>query len=287
MKMTYQNEHQLKDKSLMTAKRNGVKRIPARIGFVLAVTFLHLNADAQDTIYLGMAGNFEVMAGSTVTSTGATVINGGNLGLAPGSSITGFPAGTVVAPYMMEVDNSAVQQADVNLNAAYNQASSLTPTENLTGQNLGGLTLTPGVYSFSSSAALTGILTLNDEGNPNAQFVFQIGSSLVTASGSSVRTINGGSSLGNDVFWQVGSSATIGTGSAFEGNILARTSITADTGASFMNGRLLAMNGAVTLDDNSLNDAAIATVPENSTFVLFGGGLSALVAFRRRFSVLA
>lgn len=119
----------------------------------------------------------------------------------------------------------------------------------LTGQNLGGLTLTPGVYCFSSSAQLTGALTLNALGNPDALFIFKIGSTLTTASSSSVQVINGGSDC--NVFWQVGSSATLGTGTSFVGNILALTSITLATGTN-VSGRVLARNGAVTMDTNNV-----------------------------------
>jgi type VI secretion system secreted protein VgrG len=174
------------------------------------------------------------------------------------------------------------------LTTAYNQAAGLAPTQNLTGTDLGGLTLTPGVYFFSSSAQLTGTLKLNDLGNPNAQFVFQIGSTLTTASGSSVVTINGGndpSMIGCDVFWQVGSSATLGTTTAFEGNILALTSITADTSATDLDGRLLASTGAVTLDSNSIN--VPTCVPEPTTVVagalmLLPFGASTLQTLRKR-----
>ena len=123
----------------------------------------------------------------------------------------------------------------------------------MTGQDLGGLTLTPGVYCFSSSAQLTGTLTLDAQGNPNAVFIFKIGSTLTTASNSSVVVINtgGNSSIACNVFWQVGSSATLGTGTSFAGNILALTSITLNTGAN-VSGRVLARNGAVTLDTNNV-----------------------------------
>jgi type VI secretion system secreted protein VgrG len=127
--------------------------------------------------------------------------------------------------------------------------------------NLGGLDLAPGVYYFASSAQLTGMLTLNAEGQNNAAWVFEIGSTLTTASGSSVVTTNFGSNNGSDagVFWQVGSSATLGTTTAFEGNIIAQASITLDTGATIANGRALALTGAVTLDDNTINN----TCPNN------------------------
>jgi type VI secretion system secreted protein VgrG len=226
-------------------------------------------AKAGGTITLGTAGNFAVLAGSTVTNTGATVINGGDVGVSPGTAITGFPPGTITPPYTTHAGDAVAAQAQSDLTTAYNAAAGLAPTQNLTGQNLGGLTLTPGVYFFSSSAQLTGTLTLDDQGNPNAQFVFQIGSTLTTASNSSVVTINGGSMPGCTVFWQVGSSATLGTGSAFEGHILALTSITVTTGANILDGSALARNGAVTLDDNSItNCVSSATVPEPGSLTL-------------------
>ena len=152
-------------------------------------------------ITLGNAGQFAVLAGSTVTNTGSSVINGGNVGVSPGSAITGFPPGSVTPPYTTLSADALAAMAQSDLTTAYNAAAGLAPTQNLTGMNLGGLTLTPGTYFFSSSAFLTGTLTLNDMGNPNAQFVFQIGSTLITASNSSVVTINGGSMPGCTVFW--------------------------------------------------------------------------------------
>jgi hypothetical protein len=267
--------------------QNGARQIPVSFGFAFAMMLLPLSASAQE-VNLGTATNYAVLAGSAITSTGATVINGG-LGLSPGSSVTGAPI--VNGPY--DVDDAAAVAAQQNLATAYNTAAGLAPNQNLTGQNLGGLTLTPGVYSFSTSAQLTGTLTLNDEGNPDALFVFQIGSTLTTASDSSVVTINdnGSTSPGSDTFWQVGSSATLGTATAFEGNILALTSITADTGATDLDGRFLAQNGAVTLDDNVITappaPVGTSTVPDaGSTLLLLGSGLAVLFAFGRRFSLL-
>ena len=204
-------------------------------------------------VNLGSAGNFAVLAGSTVTNTGPTVITGGNVGVSAGSAITGFPPGTIASPFTTHAADAVAAQAQSDLTTAYNAAAGLSFTQDLTGQNLGGLTLTPGVYSYyATSAQLTGTLTLNDLGDPNALFVFQIGSTLTTASNSSVVTINGGSVPGDSVFWQVGSSATLGTGTAFEGHILAQDSITLNTGASILYGSALARTGAVTLDTNRI-----------------------------------
>lgn len=246
---------------------------------LLAITALAgfpLQAKAA-TITLGTAGNFAVLAGSTVTNTGPTVIDGGHVGVSPGSAITGFPPGIVVPPYTIHAADAVALQAQTDLTTAYNAAAGLPPTQNLTGQDLGGLTLLPGVYFFSSSAQLTGTLTLNAQGDPNAQFVFQIGSTLTTASASSVVTINGGPMPGCTVFWQVGSSATLGTGALFEGHILALTSITMTTGANILDGSALARNGAVTLDDNDITNC-VAAVPEPATMtlVLIGGALLGL-----------
>jgi hypothetical protein len=267
------------------------QRMVMGLGFALALAVVNRNAAAQE-VNLGTANNYAVLAGTTVTSTGPTVINGG-LGLSPGSSVTGAP----VVNGSYDVDDAAAVQAQNDLTTAYNTAAGLAPNQNLTGQNLGGLTLTPGVYFFASSAQLTGTLTLNDLGNPDAVFVFQIGSTLTTASGSSVVTINddGSATPGISTFWQVGSSATLGTTTAFEGNILALTSITANTGATDLDGRLLAQNGAVTLDDNTITapPAEVVgggggpTAPDTgSTLLLLGFALAALFAFGGQFSLL-
>jgi hypothetical protein len=241
-----------------------------------------------DSVPLGTAGSFAVLAGTTVTNTGPTVITGGDVGVSPGTAITGFPPGIVVPPFSIHSADAAALQAQNDLTTAYNAAAGLAPTQNLTGQDLGGLTLTPGVYFFSSSAQLTGTLTLNALNDPNAEFVFQIGSTLTTASNSSVLTINGGSQPGCDVFWQVGSSATLGTGTAFEGHILALTSITMNTGASILDGSALARNGAVTLDDNSIlnciDESSPVAVPLPAAGI--GGlalmGLMVAMRFRRQ-----
>jgi hypothetical protein len=249
----------------------------------MALAGFPLRANAGG-IPLGTAGNFAVLAGSSVTNTDtATAIDGGDVGAA--SSITGFPPGTVGAPYSAITGGGVVTTALGDLTTAYNTAAGLAYTQNLSGQDLGGMTLTPGVYYFSSSAQLTGTLTLNDEGNANALFVFQIGSTLTTASGASIVTINGGSMPGCNVFWQVGSSATLGTSTAFEGHILAYASITLTTGASILDGSALAMTGAVTLDDNAItNCVSVSSVPEPSaiTLALIGVALLGLPPLGKR-----
>jgi hypothetical protein len=213
----------------------------------LAASFLGASPSSAQ-ISLGTAASFGVLAGSTVTNTGASVI-AGNLGVSPGSSVTGFPPGIVTPPSTIHAADAVAAQAQSDLTTAYNAIAGTPTGTDLTGMDLGGLTLTPGVYGFSTSAQLTGTLTLNALGNPSAVFIFKIGSTLTTASNSSVLVINGGSSC--NVFWQVGSSATLGTTTAFAGNILALTSITLTTGAN-VSGRMLARNGAVTLDSNSI-----------------------------------
>ena len=209
---------------------------------------------------LGTAASFAVLASSTVTNTGPTIVNG-NVGVSPGAAVTGFPPGTVVGGTIHAADALAAQ-AQSDTTTAYTNLAGQACNTNLTGQDLGGLTLTPGVYCFSSSAQLTGPVTLNAEGNPNAVFVFQIGSTLTTASASSVVGINSPSGAICNVFWQVGSSATLGTTTSFAGNILALASITLNTGAS-VSGRALARTAAVTMDTNKVfsNFCLPATIP--------------------------
>jgi hypothetical protein len=208
--------------------------------------FLFSPSPALAQISLGTAQSFAVLGGSTVTNTNTPTVVTGNLGVSPGSSVTGFPPGMVTAGTIHAADATAAQaQSDVT--TAYNAITGTACNTDLTGQDLGGLTLVPGVYCFSSSAQLTGTLTLNALGNPNALFIFKIGSTLTTASGSSVVVVNPGTDC--NVFWQVGSSATLGTATTFVGNILALTSITLNTAVN-VSGRVLARNGAVTLDDN-------------------------------------
>src|SRR3972149_620476 len=188
---------------------------------LLAITALAgFPLQAKASIQLGTAGDFAVLAGSTVTNTGPTTIIG-DLGVSPGSSITGL--GSITLTGTVHQMDAVAAQAQTDLTIAYIAAAGLEPTLDLTGMVLGTggtiITLTPGVYKFSSSAQLTGTLTLHNLGDPDAEFVFQIGSTLTTAPGSSVVTINNGDGMpGCTVFWQVGSSATLDTGTAFEGH---------------------------------------------------------------------
>lgn len=260
---------------------------------MLAITALagYTTQAQAGAITLGTAGDFAVLAGSTVTNTGSSVVGGGNVGVSAGSAITGFPPGIVLAPFTTHTADALALQAQNDLTTAYNTAAGLAPTQVLTGQDLGGLTLVPGVYFFSSSAQLTGTLTLNDLGDPHAQFVFQIGSALTTASSSSIMTINGGDGTdpGCNVFWQVGSSATLGTSTAFEGHIMALTSITLSTGATILDGSALARNGAVTLQSNRITNCD-STSGGTTTVPLPASAAMGLVALplawlvRRRFT---
>jgi hypothetical protein len=197
---------------------------------------------------IGTAGNYAVLGAATVTNTGPSWITG-QIGLSPGTSVTGFPPGT---SGHQDIADGAAVQAMIDLNTAYLSAAGATTTANLTG-DLGGRSLVAGTYKYSSSAGLTGTLVLDGGGSTTNLWIFQIGSTLTTASSSRVTLINGAQPC--NVFWQVGSSATLGTSTTFVGNILANTSITMTTGAT-LNGRALAgavtSSGAVTLDTNRI-----------------------------------
>ncbi len=195
-------------------------------------------------VALGSASGFTVLAGSTVTNTGATAITG-DLGVSPGTAVTGFPPGTVSGA--IHSNDAAAAQAEVDLTAAYNDAAGRTLGSTSVSGDLTGRTLAPGLYTSTSSLAITGTVTLNALGDANATFLIQMPTTLTTGPGSHVVLTNGAQA--SHVLWQVGSSATLGTNSIFAGTILANQSITVNTGAH-VNGRMLARTAAVTLDTN-------------------------------------
>lgn len=271
------------------------------LSIVAFVAFLCSPTPGFAAVILGSAQDFAVLGASTVTNTGSTTIYG-SVGVDPGSAITGFPPGTVTGGSIYG-PGGVSNQAQIDALDAYNDLAGRSVTGDLTGQDLGTVgTLTPGVYNFDTSAQLTGTLTLDFQGNPNADFVFQIGSTLTTASGSSVNVINGDSTSG--VYWQVGTSATLGTGTTFAGNILADQSITLTTGADILCGRAIALNAAVTMDNNTISNdntaedfgsgrsdfgsygfsGSATPIPEPSTMLLLGlGGVAtAFIRGRRR-----
>lgn len=269
----------MKETFLSTAMRNAAKRIPLGLGLALAVAILHPNATARATdVPLGTDNNFAVLAGSTVTSTGNTVVNGGNIGVSTGSAITGFRPGILDAPYTFHHDDAVAIQAQSDLTTAFNAAKNASATTSYGAiyKFADGTTLGPGVYHGASSLEISGTLTLT--GTASDVWIFQADASTLTADLGSKVVLTGGAQA-NNVFWEVGSSATL-DGSDFVGNILAYATIT-DSGYSTVHGRLLAETGAVNLD------YTIIEAPDTgSTLLLLGYGLAALCAFGRRFSVL-
>lgn len=207
-----------------------------------------LQTTVQATVPLAGAANFALLAGSSITNTGSTNVTG-DIGLSPGTSIGGFPPGILVGT--QHINDVTANQAKLDLTAAYNNAAGRTCTDivSLSG-NIGGLTLTPGLYKSTSSLAISsGDLTFDARGDATAVFIIQIASSLTTTSGRKV--ILSGGALASNIFWQVGSSATFGTTSVFKGTILTMQSITFNTGAT-LDGRALASNGGVTMAANTL-----------------------------------
>jgi hypothetical protein len=221
---------------------------PLAADFVWSFTTSAVACQAS-TVPLGSAANFVILASSTVTNTGLTTITGADLGLSPGSAVTGFPPGIVVAPAVMHVTDPIAAQAQLDLTTAYNYTAGLPGGAVLPG-DMSGLTFTAGLYKTSSTVMLSaGNVTLDAQGNANAVFIFQVGSTLTTLG--STQVILAGGAQAKNIFWQVGSSATLGTNSIFMGTIMALQSITLDTGAT-LTGRALARNAGVTLDTNTV-----------------------------------
>jgi hypothetical protein len=235
-------------------------------GVVLAAALvLSVPAAAQAApVNLATAGPFAVLAGTTVTNTGPSVLNG-DLGVWPGTALAGFTFPAVVNGDIHANDEVAAN-AQSDLTTAYVVASeqAVEPADDLSGTDLGERKLSPGAYRYTSDALLTGALTLDAEGDPNAQFVFLIGSALKTESASSVLLVNGASPC--NVYWQVGSSADIGTTTAFQGSVLALTSISLKNGATVI-GRMLARNGQVSLDNNRITSPLCAADSDSDSDV--------------------
>jgi len=272
---------------------------------VLVLLLLASNARADSILGVNVSG-FAVLGSSAVTNTGPTTITG-DVGVYPDTSITGESSITLTGASVYHDADAVAGAAQADLTAAISTLALSPVTSTLTGQDLGGQTLAPGVYFFSSSAQLTGTLNLvNPSDVPGATWIFIIGTTLTTAS-NSVVDVNDPSGSNDGLYWLVGSSATLGTNTSFEGNILATDSITLNTGATDSCGRALASTGAVTLDNNVISigcsatnneggsegggsngfsggTAPVAAVPEPNTFALLASGLIALVFLALRAS---
>jgi type VI secretion system secreted protein VgrG len=240
------------------------KRVGAALGVVVVACFVAVAlpgvANAAASVGLGTAGSFAVLAGAGVTNTGSSVING-NLGTCPTPAITGFPPGNVNGT--THANDAVACQAQSDTTIAYNSAAGRAPTTTYGGPtNLGGQTLVGGVYKSPTSFSITGTLTLDGQNDPDSVFIFQAGSTVITATNSSVALINGAQAC--NVFWQVGSSGTLGVGSRLQGTMIALHAITANTNA-VVQGRLLARTDSVTLDTNRITRPTCAPPTPTTT----------------------
>jgi len=260
-------------------------RILSNARFVASLSALSLAAmmtmpaaalAAQPTVNLGTTSGFAILAGTTITNTGPTTISGsvgGNVGLYPGTEFPGQADVTVSGE--VHLADSVASVAKDDLVAAYDDAAGRTPVTRISSE-LGGMTLKPGVYdSADGTFQITGTLTLDADGDPNGVFIFKTDSTLITASNSTVALVDGARFC--RTFWKVGSSATLGTGSHFVGHIFALTSIAAQTGAT-VQGQLLARNGEVTLDTNTITNGVCAAVQTTTTATPTPGGGSTTVS---------
>ena len=265
---------------------------------LLVLSFLAPGAYA-DTAFIGSAGPFAVLGAAGVTNTGPSVITGNLAGSTGTPAITGFPPGIVNAPGAL-LPGGAPASVFADATTAYLFAAGQPFTSDLTGQNLGGMTLTPGVYLFASTAQLTGTLILNALGSNTAQWTFQVGSGLTTASASTVQVINAGpgGAFTGGITWQVGSSAILGTTTTFLGSVISQAGVVLQTGATIGCGRAISLTASVTLDTNIIDTGCQvsagtggtgggtitppAAVPEPGTFGLISVGLATLVLKLRK-----
>lgn len=239
----------------MARSANHPRLFRRTLGFasLVALFVVSLGASAQAaTVGLGTLDSFAVLGHTTVTNTGPSVITG-DVGLSPGTSAPGFPPGIVNGTF--HINDGVAAKAQDDLTTAYNDAAGR-PSTATVAADLAGQTLTPGVYTASSTMGLSGALTLDGQNDPNAVFVFQVGSGLNIASASRVLLTRGVQSC--NVFWKVGSSAVIDTSAVFVGNVMANQSISMKTAAT-LDGRVLARNGAVTLDTNTITRSRCST----------------------------
>lgn len=240
----------------LSLRRSGIALLTVALASVLTFAFSSpADAAIVAKVPLGTAGAYSVLAGQGVTNVGNSTMHQ-NLGTSPNPAITGFPPGLVIAPGV--VDNGNAAQAQLDLTNAYDNAHLRPTLTGTTGADLSGVQLVGGVYAATAKGplGLTGTLTLNGQGDPNTVWIFQTDSSLITGPGSVVSLINGAQEC--NVFWQVLSSATLGSGSTFIGNILALQSIQMQAAVT-VHGRALARNGSVTLIDDHFTNPTCAT----------------------------